>query len=543
MPMPSAYRRAPMMDPVFVALPDTAVRSGIEALADRLLKMIDPENATELQAILATRLGGWETAPAMPDLNGLSPLDDLKEFTEVLTAAEATAFIARDREGVQAVALKLRELKDALPDLTEGELFENGADLLRLLADFYRRTGVRTALDLAGELRSRLPDVSGVCHSFPFESAFRPSDEEANRDYHERMARFATGRLAADTLAMSTHLAQFTGSGRDLESAKVGLAAMTRYHGLPGGAISAAPYLAGKNPSASADLFSVCALAEACSDALLVTGENDFADRLEMLIANALPELLPEEGGVRGQVTASALEASPIIPNPSDEALTALLKALCAIRRAQFAQPDDNTLAVLLPLKGVCTTRLNGEPVRVTVTSKGFYRREIKVKVECRQPLRFALRLRVPGYADGARLLLNGEAPQMTPAGQYAVVDRTWKEGDELSLQLMLTPRAERGFRGSLSYYCGETLLALPLPAAGMEWRYALIPGEPAESGTMEGMPCARVEATDAPSWSERDGVIAPPPQDVTATSAVTLTLMPAARFPARIAALPVCRG
>lgn len=543
MPAPSAYRRAPLMDLMYVAMPDTAIRSGIETLTARLLKLVDPARATDLQAVLATRLGGYDTAPDMPVLDDVNPIEDLRWFVDEVTAAAAVAFMNRDRAAVETVGRKLKELKEAMPELREAELFECGADLLRLLADFYRRTGMRMIPDLAAELRARLPDVSGICHSFPFESAYVPSNSAENREYHERMARFATGRLMADTLAMCTQLAQFTGSGRDLEAAKVGMAALTRYHGMPSGAFSANPYLAGKDPAGCSDLFSVCAFAEACADALLLTGENDFAERLEMLVANALPELLPEEGGIRGMVNGSALKAAPIISNPSEEALTALLKALCAVRRVQFVQPEDHAVAVMLTMGGVCTTRINGEPVRITTAVKGFYRRELTVKVECRNPVRFALRLRVPAYADGARLMLNGANPQMTPAGQYAVIERTFNDGDTLSLQMMLTPRAERGFHGALSYYCGETLLALPLPGEGLEWRYALLPGAPAAAGTLEGGPCATVDATEAPAWSNDPAKMAPPPQNLIAASSLTLTLLPAVRFPTRIVALPVCRG
>ena len=72
-------------------------------------------------------------------------------------------------------------------------------------------------------LRSRLPDVSGLMHMFPFQREYRPEtgahtpDEEA---YYARMQRFATGKGTADALAMTALIAQYSGSGRDAAAGK-----------------------------------------------------------------------------------------------------------------------------------------------------------------------------------------------------------------------------------------------------------------------------------------------------------------------------------
>lgn len=47
----------------------------------------------------------------------------------------------------------------------------------------------------------------------------------------------------------------------------------------------------------------------------------------------------------------------------------------------------------------------------------------------------FALRLRIPSWAEGASLHVNGESVAVD-FGRYAIVDRTWRSGDELLLSL-----------------------------------------------------------------------------------------------------------
>lgn len=61
-----------------------------------------------------------------------------------------------------------------------------------------------------------------------------------------------------------------------------------------------------------------------------------------------------------------------------------------------------------------------------------------KLTIRAARPTRFALRVRVPGWAKGEnRALLNGKPLEgFAAAGGYYVLDRTWKDGDRLALRL-----------------------------------------------------------------------------------------------------------
>ncbi len=49
--------------------------------------------------------------------------------------------------------------------------------------------------------------------------------------------------------------------------------------------------------------------------------------------------------------------------------------------------------------------------------------------------------LRVPGWAEGAAIRVNGKPRPPAPAGRYAEVRRTWSAGDVLELELPLRAR------------------------------------------------------------------------------------------------------
>jgi len=70
---------------------------------------------------------------------------------------------------------------------------------------------------------------------------------------------------------------------------------------------------------------------------------------------------------------------------------------------------------------------------------------EIGIALEMDAPARFALSLRIPAWARGARLSVNGQAAELgTLTGGYARVERDWAPGDSLALSLPLEPRTLR---------------------------------------------------------------------------------------------------
>ncbi len=550
MPAAIAYRRAPLLDPAYVPLSDAAVHTdGLQQeLTERALAMVDVNRMTALDAILATKLGGYTQTPPMPDVEGAAQLlpGEGRLFVETVRAASMIAAMNRDKEGMLRTLNAMRTFLSVLPQMSEKALFEIGADVLRVTVDLYRRTGQRFLLDLLENLRSRLPDVSGVMHMFPFQTAYQPEKGQHSpqeKEYYDRMQRFATGKLTADSAAMTALISQYSGSGRDAAAAKAGLNALNRYHGMPGGAFAADPYLAGRDPARAVELDAVCAQAEAWLDSLMASGELVMADQLEKLMVNVLPDLLTAEGlRTLSPTNRLADDDSCLRSNPEPADVSALLRALYAIRRAVWLSPDDQTITYMLPVGGGCLTRLCGVPVRLTADVKGVFQQEITLKVECRQPVSCAIRLRVPGYADSAQISLNGERPQPVPQGQLAEMRRTFINGDTITLRLSVSPRVETGYRGSASIYVGAKLMALALPEKDMAWRYAIIRSLPVTSVEENGVPYALITACEAPEWQQKKGFILPPPQGVPMGDAYELTLIPFAGTAGRIAAFPVVK-
>ncbi|WP_066288278.1 glycoside hydrolase family 127 protein [Arthrobacter sp. B6] len=57
------------------------------------------------------------------------------------------------------------------------------------------------------------------------------------------------------------------------------------------------------------------------------------------------------------------------------------------------------------------------------------------------------LKLRIPGWSEGASITVNGDPAPASPPGTYATVDRQWQEGDRISVALPMPVKMVRGHR------------------------------------------------------------------------------------------------
>lgn len=114
------------------------------------------------------------------------------------------------------------------------------------------------------------------------------------------------------------------------------------------------------------------------------------------------------------------------------------------------------------------TLPAGGAQVTLEETSDYPWDGRIRIAVTPDRPARFALRLRVPGWARGARIAVGGAAEEVRIERGYAVLERDWQPGDVVDLDLPMEPRrihahpevaADRGrvalMRGPL-VYCVE---------------------------------------------------------------------------------------
>ncbi len=367
------------------------------------------------------------------------------------------------------------------------------------------------------------------------------------------------------------------------------LTALDKYHGLPNGMFSCDEHLAGRNPSQGTELCTVVESMFSLEHSLAILGDPALGDRLERIAFNALPGTFTDDMWAHqydqesNQVECS-LHNKPWTTNGPESNLYGLEPnfGCCTANFHQgwpkfaaslfmLAQEDDLVAAGYSPCE--VRTVVRGKPIHVVEQTEYPFRGAVRMTVNPESRVAFALRLRIPAWAEGTTIRVNGNLEVPPTPNSFARIERAWDRGDVVELEFPMRPRASQGFNNSVtiergplvfSYGIGESWLKLR--DRGMtadwqvfpttQWNYALaVTSESvASSVSVEEFPLGkapfsakpasveiRVKARKLPSWLAIDGVADPvPPSPVSSDQPEeTIRLVPYAAAKLRITAFP----
>ena len=79
------------------------------------------------------------------------------------------------------------------------------------------------------------------------------------------------------------------------------------------------------------------------------------------------------------------------------------------------------------------------------------FRGSVVIKVNPATPVKFALGLRIPTWADDPAITVNGTPENPAKPGSFARVEHTWQRGDVVEIKFPLKPRVSRWFNDSVA--------------------------------------------------------------------------------------------
>lgn len=98
---------------------------------------------------------------------------------------------------------------------------------------------------------------------------------------------------------------------------------------------------------------------------------------------------------------------------------------------------SDQSLWVNLYIQGSARATVGGSPVKLEVATEYPWEGRVTLRPEIPSPCRFELRLRVPGWCEGATIAVNQQpVTPLTIERGYAVLAREWRTGDTVDLNL-----------------------------------------------------------------------------------------------------------
>ena len=383
-----------------------------------------------------------------------------------------------------------------------------------------------------------------------------------------------------------------TGNEADRRGIGEMLAALDKYHGLPNGMFSCDEHFAGRNPSQGSELCTVVETMFSLEQSLAIVGDAALGDRLEKLAFNALPGTFSDDMWAHqynqepNQVEVS-LHRKPWTTDGPESNLYGLEPnfGCCTANFHQgwpkfaaslwMASADGGLVAAAYSPCEV-RTAVRGVDVSVREQTEYPFRGHVRITVDPSSQVAFPLRLRIPAWASGASIRINGQAAQNPEAGTFTKIDRTWKAGDVVEVEMPMQPRLAQGYKGSASIERGPLVFSFPigedwvkLRDRGMtadwqvfpssQWNYALaadtqsVAAIGAKETAVGKRPFAvketpvtiEVEAHKIPAWRAVDGVADPVPQSPVSSEEPLekITLVPYGAAKLRITAFPVLKS
>lgn len=488
----------------------------------------------------------------------------------------------------QLAALPTRPLRDWAKFRWQDELLS--------VLWLYNRTGSPYLLEVANLLHKQGYNWMAEFAKFPY-------TRQITRQFLKLNAGNGLSDLALATHGVNNGQALKTGplwslvSGNPTDRSAVlkMISELNRYHGLPNGMFSCDEHLSGLDPSQGSELCTVVEYMFSLEQSLAITGDPSLGDRLEQLAFNALPGAFTDDMWAHqynqepNQVECS-LHQKPWTTDGPESNLYGLEPnfGCCTANFSQGWPKFTNSLFMLCgeheneaqdglvaTAYAPCEVRtiLRETAVHVVEETDYPFRGTVRFTVNPVAPLSFPLLLRIPAWAAGTTVAVNGlSVPSPAPA-TFARIERTWRTGDRVEIIFPMTPRISRWFNDSIavdrgplvfSYGIGEDWVKLR--DRGMtadwqvfptdQWNYALkvdadAPEESikvTETEVGEG-PFTRgnapvtlsVKACKIDEWRAEDGAANPLPHSPVASSQPeeTITLIPYAAAKLRITAFP----
>ena len=459
----------------------------------------------------------------------------------------------------------------------------------------YNHTGSDYLLDLARLLKAQGHDWQAQYADFKYTERITPEFLKQHEGRGPVDVSLAThGVNNGQAIKAGPVWSVVSGSTGDRAAAGVMIAALNRYHGLPNGMFSCDEHLAGLNPSQGSELCTVVEAMFSLEQSLAIAGDPAFGDRLEKLAFNALPGTFTDDMWAHqynqepNQVECS-LHHKPWTTDGPESNLYGL-EPNFGCCTANFHQGWPKFTASLFMLSAAAgrdglvatayapcdvTATVNGTRVQVIEETSYPFHGAIRFTVNPASPVSFPMQFRIPAWAAGATIEVNGHAQPAPTPGTFARIERNWRAGDRVEVNFPMTPRISRWFSGSVavergplvfSYGVGESWVKMRTRGMTADWQvfpttpwnYALQldPDAPNDSIAVEedevrarpftgrGTPVKlRVKARRLDAWLAEDGVADPLPQSPVSSDKPeeTILLIPYAAAKLRITAFPLC--
>jgi len=207
---------------------------------------------------------------------------------------------------------------------------------------------------------------------------------------------------------------------------------------------------------------------------LRVTGDPRYGDSMERMMYNTILGAKPlERDGRTFYYSDYNFKGRKVYSPHGWPCCSGTMPQVAADYRINTYFRDARGVYVNLYIPSTVRWTQDRAQVSLTQTSEYPYESHVMFEVKASRPTSFAVSLRIPGWAEGAWVSVNGRHDAAS-AGTFARVQREWKDGDRLELELPMKTRLE-----AIDPQHADTVAVLVGPVV----LFAITDGEPKVTG------------------------------------------------------------
>ena len=286
------------------------------------------------------------------------------------------------------------------------------------------------------------------------------------------------------------------------------------YHGQPTGLYGGDEEMHGPGLDRGSEFCTAVEMMFSLEKMFEITGDVEFADRIEKIAFNALPTQISDDYHTRqyfqqsNQVLITAGDRS-FEDDGGYRNVHGLLHGYpcCTcnlhqgwpkfVQHMWMASIDRGLAAMAYGPSSITAKVADGQ--QVTIEEETFYPFEdtIRFTVNTDKTVQFPLHLRIPGWCNNSIVKVNGKIMPQTKAAQIAILKRNWNDGDVVELQLPMKLRKSDWYHRSAAIERGPLLYALRVEEDWSEFYHPAPEGVPAD-----GMHRGHRECRPASPWN-----------------------------------------
>ena len=176
---------------------------------------------------------------------------------------------------------------------------------------------------------------------------------------------------------------------------------------------------------------------------LRVTRDSRYGDSMERVMYNTVLGALPLQADGRNYYYSDYnFKAHKVYKTQRWACCSGTLPQVAADYRINTYFRDGRDVWVNLYIPSTVRWTHGGAQVELTQESEYPYDSQVQFEVKTSQASEFAVNLRIPAWAEKASVSVNGKR-QAAEAGSFARIERGWKTGDRIEVELPLTARVE----------------------------------------------------------------------------------------------------